>query len=76
MDTAPTWLGTREAAAYLGVNLRTLYRLIDAGELSAYRFGRVIRVKTEDVELFLQSAKIAPGSLDHLYPESARSQAR
>ena len=28
----------------LGVNLRTLYRFIDAGDLPAYKFGRVIRL--------------------------------
>ena len=38
------WVSTKEASKYLGVNLRTLYRFIDEGELSAYKFGRVIRL--------------------------------
>ena len=37
------WLGTKEAAARLGITLRSLYRFIDEGDLAAYKFGRVIR---------------------------------
>jgi len=66
------WMSTKEASDYLGVNLRTLYRFIDEGELVAYKFGRVIRLKASDVESFVESAKIAPGALEHLYPEHVR----
>ena len=44
MTGSPNWLSTKEASQYLGVNLRTLYRFIDEGELTAYKFGRVIRL--------------------------------
>ena len=64
-----TWLGTREAAEELGITLRTLYRFIDEGMVPAYRFGRVIRLKAEDVESFIEASRIAPGSLEHLYPD-------
>ena len=40
----PVWLSTEHAAGRLGLQQRTIYRLIDGGELPAYRFGRVIRV--------------------------------
>ncbi len=63
------WMSTREASERLGVTLRTLYRFIDEGQLAAYKFGRVIRIKEGDVEDFIESARIAPGSLEHLYPE-------
>lgn len=46
----PEWAGTREASELLGITLRTLYRLIDEGQLPAYKMGRVIRLKVEDVE--------------------------
>jgi excisionase family DNA binding protein len=36
------WMSTKQASAYLGVNLRTLYRFIDEGGLPAFKFGRVI----------------------------------
>jgi excisionase family DNA binding protein len=66
------WLGTKEASELLGVNLRTLYRFIDEGVLPAYKFGRVIRLKEDDVGQFIEQARISPGSLEHLYPEPSR----
>ncbi len=63
------WMSTRDAAEYLGVTLRSLYRFIDEGALTAYKFGRVIRLKEQDVEKFIEASRIAPGSLEHLYPE-------
>ena len=63
------WLSTKEASELLGVTLRSLYRFIDEGDLVAYKFGRVIRVQQADVENFIQASRIAPGSLEHLYPE-------
>ena len=68
MTDEVAWLGTKEAAAQLGITLRSLYRFIDEGELAAYKFGRVIRLKEEDVERYIESCRIAPGQLEHLYP--------
>ena len=64
-----SWLSTKEAAERLGVTLRSLYRFIDEGGLAAYKFGRVIRLKETDVDSFIESSRIVPGSLEHLYPE-------
>ncbi len=64
------WLSTAEAASRLGITPRTLYRFIDEGQLVAYRFGRVIRLKTHDVDLFIEACRIEPGTLEHLYPDS------
>ncbi len=61
------WLSTAEASRRLGINTRTLYRLIDGGEIAAYKFGRVIRVQATDVEAFIEKARVTPGSLEHLY---------
>ena len=63
------WLSTREACAELGITLRTLYRIIDEGQLPCYQFGRVYRLKARDVNAFVEKARIKPGSLAHLYPE-------
>lgn len=62
------WLGTTEAAEFLGVVPRTLYRMIDENLLPAYRMGRVIRLKEEDLDAYLESHRVEPGSLSHLYP--------
>ena len=64
------WLSTKEACERLGITLRTLYRFMDEGRIPAYKFGRVIRLKEEDVGAFIEASRIAPGSLQHLYPES------
>ncbi|MHB8262618.1 MAG: helix-turn-helix domain-containing protein [Acidimicrobiales bacterium] len=63
-------MSTKEAADLLGVTLRSLYRFVDDGSLPAYKFGRVIRLKGQDVEKFIEACRIEPGQLTHLYPES------
>lgn len=65
------WLSTGEAAKRMGVTTRTLYRFIDEGQVPAHRLGRVIRLKQADVDAFIESCRIVPGTLEHLYPEPA-----
>lgn len=70
---APTpieWMNTGEAADYLGITTRTLYKFIDDGSLTGYRFGRVIRLKADDVVAFVETRRIEPGTLEHLYPDA------
>lgn len=69
------WYSTKDAAEALGITPRTLYRFIDQGELPAYRFGRVIRVKKVDIDTFIDGSRIEPGTLEHLYPETASADA-
>lgn len=64
------WMNTAEASKRLGVTARTLYRFIDDGDLPAYRFGRVIRLKQEEVDTFIESCRIAPGTLDSAPPRA------
>ena len=68
-DAQTTWLSTAEASKRLGIGLRTLYRLIDEGQLPAYKIGRVIRLREHEVEEFIAGSRIRPGELEHLYPE-------
>lgn len=67
--TPPQWMGTQEAARYLGITPRTLYRFINDGSVPAFKMGRVIRLKQTDLDAFVESTRIAPGSLEHLTPE-------
>lgn len=64
------WLSTLKAAHRMGITTRTLYRFIDRGDLPAYRFGRVIRLRLDDVDGFIERSRVEPGSLEHLYPEA------
>lgn len=76
MPAEIVWLSTQDAAKRLGITPRTLYRFIDQGTLPAYRLGRVIRLKQEDVDTFIEASRIEPGSLEHLYPESTGKAGR
>ena len=69
MSAPIQWLSTADAAKFRGITSRTLYRFIDEGLIAGYRFGRVIRLKQSDVDSFIESSRIEPGTLDHLYPE-------
>ena len=62
------WLSTKEAHERLGVTLRTLYRLVDEGQIPAYKIGRLLKLKGEDIATFIEGARIQPGDLKHLYP--------
>ncbi len=70
MSSDISWLSTADAAKQLGITPRTLYRFIDEGQLPAYRFGRVIRLKEAEVDHFIDNCRIEPGTLEHLYPET------
>ncbi|MGC9154911.1 MAG: helix-turn-helix domain-containing protein [Ferrimicrobium sp.] len=61
------WLSSKEAAERLGVSLRTLYRLIDEGQLTGYQIGRNIRLRHGDLDDYVERSRIAPGDLRHLY---------
>src|SRR3954468_17990094 len=66
------WMSTGEAARRLGVTVRTLYRLIDEGELPAYKFGRVSGLPEGEVYHFINHSRIEPGKLQPLYPDARR----
>jgi excisionase family DNA binding protein len=68
----PEWLSTKAASKRLGITLRTLYRLIDTGQVPAYKIGRVIRLQADDVEDFIDSVRIEPGDLSHMHSEQTK----
>ena len=47
----------REAADVLGVTDRTVWKLVDQGDLPAVRFGRSVRIDPADLRAFIDSAK-------------------
>lgn len=69
------WLSTPEAADRLGITPRTLYRFIDEGQIPAFKFGRVIRLKRDDVDDFIETCRVEPGTMAHLYPPTVSSAA-
>ncbi len=61
-------MGAPAAAKRLGIRLVTLYRIIDGGELPAYKIRRVIRLRRADVDAYIERCRVQPGTLAHLYP--------
>jgi excisionase family DNA binding protein len=49
-----TFLRATEIANILKISKALAYRLIAEGEISSIRFGRTIRVRLEDLEIFIQ----------------------
>jgi len=70
------FLTTDEVLAYLQVNLRTVYRLIDAGKLPAVRVGRQWRFRRKDIDAWLdhqqQAAPAPPAASATVRPDAAR----
>lgn len=62
-STGNEWLGVPALAKQLGVTIPTLYRILDSGELPAYKIGRVIRIQRVDVEAFRERTKGKRGEL-------------
>lgn len=67
-DDKIEWFSTQDAALRLGITTRTLYRFIDEGSVPAYKMGRVIRIKKRDVDAFIETTRVQPGTMSHLYP--------
>ena len=54
----------RQAAEVLGVTDRTVWTLVQRGELPAVRFGRSVRIDPGDLREFIRKAKDQPAG-DH-----------
>ncbi len=76
-STGKEWFGAPAAAEYLGIYLTTLYRLIEAGDVPAYKFGRVIRLRRDEVDAFIDRSRVAQvNSTTSWMPPATRSASR
>ncbi len=48
------------AAACLGVSVSTVRRLVRAGTLPAFRVGRQLRFRVEELDAYLEASRILP----------------
>jgi excisionase family DNA binding protein len=51
-DPVAGWLTVKQACGRLKVSRPTLFRMIDHGEIPAYRIGHWIRLRVADVEAY------------------------
>ena len=52
-----TFLSIKEAAEYLEVEYKTVYRLVRQGALPAGKVGGVYRIRAEDIETYFEAQK-------------------
>lgn len=57
VETNDEWLKTTQAAKKLGITPRGLQKLVERGDILAYRIGRVLRFRPSDVETYLDKAR-------------------
>jgi excisionase family DNA binding protein len=57
-------LTANEVADQLRVSTMTIYRLIRRGELAAVRVGRNYRVRSGDLDAYLQGQVVDPSTVD------------
>lgn len=69
------WITAPVAARLLGLQLRTLYALVDSGELAAKittplgpKRRRSVRLSRQAIHDYIERARIRPGELRHLHP--------
>ena len=53
-------LSTGDVASELGLSQPTVRALVQSGQLSAWRFGRVLRFSREAVESFKRAQEVRP----------------
>jgi len=53
----PKYLTLEETAERLGVDYKTVYRLVRTGEISAGKIGRIYRVREEDIDAYFERQK-------------------
>jgi excisionase family DNA binding protein len=51
------WWSPKELQEWLGCGRTKIYELLQSGVIPSYRIGRLVRVRKEDVELFLERSR-------------------
>ena len=52
------YLKVEDISAYLSIKTKTLYAMVESGDIPHYRIGRLIRFKIEDVDLWMEAKKV------------------
>ena len=58
--TAPELKSTSKTARMLECSVRTVYRLVERGELSPVRLGRVLRFEVDEIRRYLEQNRETP----------------
>ena len=55
----PDFCTVKETAQYLRLCEKQIRRLIERGELPAYRFGAALRIKKKDIDVYVEAQRIS-----------------
>ncbi len=58
-------LTVQGAADFLGLALRTVYLKVERGELRSERLGQQCRIRRDELERYVENARVQPGDLAH-----------
>ena len=53
------WYSSDEAAEYLNIDVKTLYRLQRANKITHYKVGRLLKYRVEHLDEYLESCLVA-----------------
>lgn len=53
------YLKIEDMAAYLSIRRKTLYAMVESGDIPHYRIGRLIRFRKEDVDCWMEKKRVA-----------------
>jgi len=59
-------LTVAEVADHMRVSSMTVYRLIKSGTLKAVRVGKNYRIRTNDLDAYLQSSSVTGNEAEHV----------
>ena len=63
VTVTPEWLTVEQVAEWLQVSTKTIRRYIEDGSLPAVNLGgRAIRIRRQDLEVWLQNRRVEPGA--------------
>ncbi|MEI7639747.1 MAG: helix-turn-helix domain-containing protein [Syntrophus sp. (in: bacteria)] len=72
------YLKIEDISAYLNIKNKTLYAMVESGNIPHYKIGRLIRFKREDVDLWMEAKKVIGGhpivKSKRLFKSSKRNQ--
>ena len=52
------WLTPEDVADELGIGKMTVYRLLQAGTIPACQFGRLYRIRPEDLKAYIRDSRV------------------
>ena len=60
-DQHQEWFSADGLVRWLGIGRTKTYEMLSSGEIPSYRIGRLLRIRRQDVEAWLERNRYRPG---------------